>query len=73
MGRKWDYSIPAADVWHECLRVTKPGGFLLSFSSARTYHRIACATEDGEWEIRDQLMWLYGSEFPTSPHMSQFA
>lgn len=67
MSRKWDYEVPSADVWRECLRVTKPGGFLLSFSSARTYHRMASAVEDGGWEIRDQLMWLYGSGVPKSP------
>lgn len=48
----------------ECLRVLKPGGYLLSFGGSRTYHRMACAIEDAGFEIRDQIMWLYGSGFP---------
>jgi site-specific DNA-methyltransferase (adenine-specific) len=57
--------------WHyqwakECLRVLKPGGFLLAFGGSRTYHRLACAVEDAGFEIRDQIMWVYGSGFPKS-------
>ena len=64
MGEKWDYDVPSIDIWKECLRVLKPGGYLLSFSSARTYHRMACNVEDAGVEIRDQIMWVYGSGFP---------
>ena len=66
MGKKWDYEVPSVDIWKECLRVLKPGGYLLSFSSARTYHRMACNVEDAGFEIRDQIMWVYGSGFPKS-------
>lgn len=54
------------DMWKECLRVLKPGGFLLSFGGTRTYHRIACAIEDAGFEIRDMIEWVYGSGFPKS-------
>ena len=64
MGKKWDYEVPSIDIWKECLRVLKPGGHLLSFSSAKTYHRMACNVEDAGFEIRDQIMWVYGSGFP---------
>jgi len=50
----------------EALRVLKPGGHLISFSSARTYHRMAVAIEDAGFQIRDQIMWVYGSGFPKS-------
>ena len=50
----------------ECLRVLKPGGYLLSFGGSRTYHRMASGIEDAGFEIRDQIMWLYGSGFPKS-------
>ncbi len=50
----------------ECLRVLKPGGFLLSFGGTRTYHRLVCGIEDAGFEIRDTIMWLYGSGFPKS-------
>lgn len=55
----------------ECLRVLKPGGYLLAFSSSRTYHRLACAVEDAGFEIRDQIMWVYGSGFPKSLNVSK--
>lgn len=66
MGRKWDATGIANDVemWKHVFRVLKPGGHLLSFSHARTYHRLACAVEDAGFEIRDQIMWIYGSGFP---------
>lgn len=64
MGRKWDYDVPSVDIWVECLRVLKPGGHLLAFAGARTQHRMACRIEDGGFEIRDMLAWLYGSGFP---------
>lgn len=66
MGKKWDYDVPSVDIWQECLRVLKPGGHLLSFAGSRTYHRIACGIEDAGFEIRDQIMWVYGSGFPKS-------
>jgi site-specific DNA-methyltransferase (adenine-specific) len=73
MGRKWDSSGIAYDitVWRECLRVLKPGGHLLSFGGTRTYHRMACAIEDAGFEIRDCIMWVYGSGFPKSHDVSK--
>jgi DNA modification methylase len=50
----------------EAYRILKPGGHLLSFGGSRTYHRMACAIEDAGFEIRDQIMWIYGSGFPKS-------
>ena len=69
MGRAWDGSGVAFEVerWRECLRVLKPGGYLIAFSSARTYHRLAVAIEDAGAAIRDQLIWIYGTGFPKSP------
>lgn len=69
MGAGWDATGIAYDVpmWREVLRVLKPGGHLLSFGGARTYHRMACAVEDAGFEIRDQIIWLYGSGMPKGP------
>ena len=55
----------------ECLRVLKPGGHLLAFGGSRTYHRLAVAVEDAGFEVRDQMMWLYGSGFPKSLDVSK--
>lgn len=55
----------------EALRVAKPGAHLLAFGGTRTYHRLACAIEDAGWEIRDCVMWVYGSGFPKSMDVSK--
>lgn len=73
MGKSWDASGIAfnVEVWQECLRVLKPGGHLLAFSGSRTYHRMAVAIEDAGFEIRDQIMWIYGSGFPKSHNIAK--
>lgn len=71
MGKRWDYDVPAVDVWRECLRVLKPGGHLIAFGGSRTYHRLAVNVEDAGFEIRDQVMWVYGSGFPKSLDVSK--
>jgi site-specific DNA-methyltransferase (adenine-specific) len=58
-------------IFAECLRVLKPGGHLLAFGGSRTYHRLASAVEDAGFEIRDQIMWLYGQGFPKSLDVSK--
>jgi site-specific DNA-methyltransferase (adenine-specific) len=83
MGMTWDGGDVAHDVslWAECLRVAKPGAWLLAFGGTRTYHRLACAIEDAGWELRDSplrghmhqpedcpwlMAWGFGSGFPKS-------
>lgn len=66
MGKDWDHGIPGVAFWREALRVAKPGAHLLAFGGTRTEHRLVCAIEDAGWEIRDKVMWLYGSGFPKS-------
>ena len=64
LGKDWDSNTGAVETWRECLRVLKPGGYLLAFSAARTYHHLATNIESVGFDIRDQLMWLYSSGFP---------
>ena len=73
MGKTWDGGDIAfqPELWAEVLRVLKPGGYLVAFSGTRTYHRMACAIEDGGFDIRDQLAWVYGSGFPKSHDVSK--
>ena len=68
MGKEWDGGDIAfrAETWALCLQLLKAGGHLLAFSGSRTYHRMAVAIEDAGFEIRDQIMWIYGSGFPKS-------
>ena len=58
-------------VFEEALRVAKPGAYLLAFGSPRTFHRLACAIEDAGWEIRDCIMWVYGSGYPKGMNVSK--
>ena len=73
MGKTWDGGDTAfqPEFWTEVLRVLKPGATLLAFGGTRTFHRIICAVEDAGFEIRDCLMWLYGSGFPKSLDISK--
>lgn len=45
------------DISKEIYRILKHGGFFLSFSQGRLYHRMAVAMEDCGFEIRDMLVW----------------
>lgn len=68
MNKSWDSTGIAfkKETWQNCFEVLKPGGYLLAFGGSRTYHRIACAIEDAGFEIRDCIMYLYGSGFSKS-------
>ena len=68
MGKEWDGGDIAfrKETWELAYKLLKPGGHLLAFSGSRTYHRMAVAIEDAGFDIRDQIMWLYGSGFPKS-------
>lgn len=73
MGKTWDNAGIAYNptMWAEALRVLKPGGHLVAFGGTRTYHRMTCAIEDAGFEVRDSLMWLYGSGFPKSHNIGK--
>jgi DNA modification methylase len=66
LGKAWDANTGAVETYQECLRVLKPGGHILAFSAARTYHHLAITLEQAGFEIRDQIMWIYSSGFPKS-------
>lgn len=71
MNKKWDQARIAfdPDTWRPVLRVLKPGGHLVAFGAPRNYHRLACAIEGAGFEIRDSLMWVFGSGFPKSKNL----
>ena len=71
MGKKWDHGVPGLEFWEAAYAVLKPGGHLLAFGGARTYHRLASVIEDAGFEIRDQIMWVYGQGFPKSLDVSK--
>lgn len=71
MGKGWDHGVPGVEFWEAVKRVAKPGAYLLAFGGTRTFHRLTCAIEDTGWEIRDCIMWVYGSGFPKSLNVQQ--
>jgi len=71
MGRAWDAFVPSPLVWAECLRVLKPGGHLVAFAGSRTYDWIVMGVRLAGFEVRDQLIWMYGSGFPKSMNVSK--
>lgn len=73
MGKTWDGTGIEArpETWRLCWELLPPGGHLVAFGGTRTWHRIAVAIEDAGFEIRDTLMWLYGTGFPKSHDTAQ--
>ena len=72
LGKSWDSSGIAfnAELWQECYRILKPGGYLLAFSGSRTVHRMAEAIEWGGFDIQGSMHWTYGSGFPKGNNIS---
>lgn len=66
IGRPQAFELWAQEWGEACLRVLRPGAHLVAFGSPRTFHRLVAGLEDAGFEIRDTLMWLYGSGMPKS-------
>lgn len=66
MGKSWDSKGVSfqKETWEIIRKSCLSGAPLLSFGGSRTQHRIACAIEDGGWEIRDTLMWVFAQGWP---------
>lgn len=72
MGKKWDCDVPSIRIWRECLRVLKPGGYLVAFAGTRTQHRMATRIERAGFHIVDLLAWCYsGQATPKSMDVSK--
>jgi len=66
MQKKWDAFVPSPDIWQECFRVLKPGGYLLAFFGTRTSDFGSISIRLAGFERRDTVAWIYGSGFPKS-------
>jgi DNA modification methylase len=73
MGQRWDGGDIAfrVEVWAKVLRVLKPGGYIVAFSSSRTYHRMACAIEDAGFITHPLVGWVTGQGFPKAHSVSK--
>lgn len=66
MGKAWDGGDVAfrAGTWHNLLAKLYPGGFGMAFSSAKLFHRMMVAIEDGGAVMHPMIGWTYSSGFP---------
>jgi site-specific DNA-methyltransferase (adenine-specific) len=71
LGKTWDSFVPGPEVWKEIYRALKPGGFALVFAGTRTFDLMGLALRLSGFEIRDTVMWVYGSGFPKSLDISR--
>ena len=73
MGKAWDGTGIAfnTEMWKEAYRILKPNGYLMAFSGTRTYHRMAKAIEEAEFEIQGISEWVYSTGFPKALDISK--
>lgn len=67
MGKDWDKAVPSVEIWKECLRVLKPGGFAFVMSAPRQdvlSHMIYRLGDAGFRTDFTSLYWTYASGFP---------
>lgn len=55
---QWD-TLPDTQIWQDCFRVLKPGGFLLCFSSIKFQHVFTQNLLNAGFEFKDVLLWAY--------------
>jgi site-specific DNA-methyltransferase (adenine-specific) len=71
INQTWDYDLPAIEIFQELHRVAKPGSYFLCFGGTRTFHRLACRIEDSGFNIKDTIMWIYGSSMPKGANIGK--
>lgn len=66
MGRQWDGGDIAfrPETWIEALRVLKPGGYIVAFSSSRTFGRMSVAMEEAGFITHPMIGWIFAQGFP---------
>jgi len=76
MGKNWDKALPNIEIWKECLRVLKPGGFAFIMSSPRldVSSRLGIMLEEVGFKVDfTPIYWTYTSGFPKGYNMGQSA
>ena len=71
MGKTWDSFVPSPEIWKECIRVLKPGGTALVFAGSRTQDLMSISMRFAGFQIKDTIMWMYGSGFPKASDISK--
>ena len=76
MNRDWDKAVPALEIWQECLRVLKPGGFCFVMSAPRSdvQSRMMVRLEDAGFNIGfTPIYWTYATGFPKATNIGKLA
>ena len=74
MNRDWDKAVPALEIWQECLRVLKPGGFCFVMSAPRSdvQSRMMVRLEDAGFNIGfTPIYWTYATGFPKASNVGK--
>ena len=71
MGKSWDSWVPGPEVWRECFRVLKPGGYLIVFASTRTDDLMSMACRLAGFRKHPAGVWVFGSGFPKATNLSK--
>jgi len=71
LQEEWDQSLPSTEIWRQCFRVLKPGGFCVAFGHVKTFHRLACNIEDAGFVLKDCFCWGYATGTPYSLDLSK--
>jgi site-specific DNA-methyltransferase (adenine-specific) len=71
MARSWDAWVPGPEVWCECYRVLKPGGYLLCFASTRTDDLMSIAIRLAGFRKHPFLAWITGQGMSKATNLSK--
>jgi DNA methylase len=74
MGKDWDKAVPSVDIWRECLRVLKPGGWCMVMSAPRSDVQNAMISRLMEAGFRldfTPIYWTYASGFPKAGNVGK--
>lgn len=74
MGKDWDKAVPSVEIWKECLRVLKPGGFAFIMSAPRSdvLSRMIVRVEDAGFRVDfSPIYWTYASGFPKAMNIGK--
>ena len=74
LGKSWDNVLVSIELWRECLRVLKPGGFALIMSAPRqdVLSRMIIRLDDAGFKTDfTSLYWAYSSGMPKARAVSK--
>jgi len=74
MGKDWDKALPPIEIWKECVRVLKPGGFAFVMSAPRSdvHSRMCLMLEEAGFRIDfTPIAWTYATGFPKAMNIGK--